>query len=785
MKASDYIAQFLIRQGCTRVFGFPGGVVIHLIDSIDRTPGVTFIGACHEQAAAFAAEGFARITGKLGAAVATSGPGATNLITGIGSAYFDSVPVLYLTGQVNTYEYKGDSRVRQLGFQETDIVGIVRPIVKYAVRVTDPKDLRYELEKAVFLAQQGRKGPVLVDLPMDLQRAEIEPEKLPGYGGISQEPEFSVEPVLRLLRESRRPVLLCGGGVRSAGAGEALRRVVSGLDLPVVCSLMGRDALDNASGNYIGMIGSYGSRGANFTVANCDLLLAVGTRLDTRQTGTVPESFARGAKLIRVEIDPAELEHKIKPDEIGILADARRFLEKLSESIGSVPKASSAWLRRAQLYRDDYPPGGQGGTGPNGLLARLSKRMKPGDTVCLDVGQNQMWAAQSLCLTGESRLLTSGGMGAMGFALPCAAGVCHAEVPGNVYAIAGDGGMQMNLPVLETIARDRLPVKIIVLNNRCLGMIRQFQELYFESRFASTVEGYGAPDFFKVAEAYGIPALRLEENGDILKAEEFLSGEGPLLLECMLPQESLVIPKLGVGHPVEEQEPPLPREEFLKNMIVPSFRKDHISESVEPGDRYAAFLCRAFDGMKCKNRSDLLHCIPIRDKTGSAVGLLRPITADFRESLPGCAAVLSRWRNENPSLSAEPFTATESGTEHWLDEKVIGRGDRLLFLILSNSGAKIGHIGFSSFSYGERACEVDAVLRGDKNASPGLMGLALSSLIGWGKRRLRLHVIRLRVFDENAHAIRFYERNGFKLEKLLRTPEKTYRVMRLTERAAR
>lgn len=786
MKVSDYIAEFLLENGVSTVFGYPGGAVTHLVDSFYRNPGIRWVGTYHEQAAAFAAEGYARLRNGLGAAVATSGPGATNLITGIGSAYFDSVPVLYLTGQVNTYEYKGELRVRQLGFQETDIVGIVKPIVKYAVRVTDPHDIRYELEKAVATALGGRKGPVLVDLPMDVQRAEIEPDELPGYRAADPDRSVSVEPVLRMLRESRRPMLLVGGGVRLSGAEQLLGEIAEKLRIPVVCSLMGRDAYDNSAENYIGMIGSYGSRGANFTAANSDLILAVGTRLDTRQTGTVPESFARDAKLIRVDADPAELAHKIHSDEIGILSDGKPFLEKLRQNLGSIPPVSSEWLSRAQKYRDSYPPYAEKSlSDPNYLLAELSGCMGRGDTVCLDIGQNQMWAAQSLRLTDGRRLLTSGGMGPMGFALPCAEGVCYAGGEGDVYAVAGDGGMQMNLQELELVKRENLPVKIIVLNNRSLGMIRHFQEMYFEGRTGGTVEGYAAPDFCKIAAAFGIPSMRLEQGGDFGQAKEFLASPGPLLLEVLLPQKTYVFPKLGVNHPVEEQEPPLSPEEFRKNMIVKPYEPNELrfAEEKKGPDGYRAFIKRIFDSFKCRQKGDLLRCIPILDADGATVGMLRPITVDFRASIPGCAAVLARWRNENPSLSAEPFTATEPGTEKWLDSLVIGRDDRLLFLILSNSGQKIGHIGFSTFSYEERSCEVDAVLRGDKNALPGMMGFAMHALLEWGKRNLWLKTIRLRVFEDNGHAIRFYERNGFVAEKTLRPDEtgKTYKVMRLAE----
>lgn len=586
MKVSDYVAEFLAHAGCTHVFGYPGGAVTHLLDSLYKTPGIRFVGTCHEQGAAFAAEGYARLKGAPGAAMATSGPGATNLLTGVGSAYFDSIPVLYLTGQVNTYEYKEDRNVRQLGFQETDIVSVAKPITKYAVRVTDPSRIRFELEKAVSVAVSGRPGPVLLDLPMDVQRAEVEPEKLEGFPEEAPAlPVPDVDPIVGLLSRSERPVLLAGGGIRLSGAAERFREIAGKLNVPVVSSLMGLDVCGGE--NFFGMIGSYGCRCANYIAANADLILAVGTRLDTRQTGTVPESFARGATLVRVDVDAGELEHRIRPDELQIRSDAKVFLEHLSERLDEVRPAAEEWLEAAREYRRRYQPGAETGAfGPNRLLEHLSSFLGPDDAVCLDVGQNQMWAAQSLRLSGQ-RLLVCGGMGAMGFSLPCAIGAWYAGCPGTVYAITGDGGMQMNLQELGVLSRERIPVKVIVLNNRCLGMIRQFQDLYFEGRRRATVEDYRAPDFCRIAAAYGIPALRAEDDPGGVR--ELLRSPGPALIEFSLPQTTRVLPKLEVDRPVEEQDPPLPREEFLRNMIVKPYEPKTADPpaAVRGGDRHS------------------------------------------------------------------------------------------------------------------------------------------------------------------------------------------------------
>lgn len=574
MKLSDYIAQFLIEKGCTHVFGYQGGAVTHLIDSLYAADGIRFIGCGHEQAAAFAAEGYARVTGRCGVALATSGPGATNLITGIGSAYFDSIPCVYLTGQVNTHEYKGALAVRQLGFQETDIVSVVAPIVKYAVRITDPARIRQELERAFFVSQAGRKGPVLVDIPMDIQRADVAEDTLPGYApDLKTPPPADMTRVIEALNTSRRPVLLAGGGVRLSVGTDLLNALAQSLHIPVVTSLMGRDAVDNTLPEFCGMLGSYGNRYANLAAANSDLVLAIGTRLDTRQTGTLPQSFAREALLIRVDVDPNELQHKIRPDEIGIEQDAKGFLEQLLNESRRVTPDWSEWHAVIAGYKARYPSFLKPAfSDPNCLVAMLGGLMDRDEIICLDVGQNQMWGAQSLLLNARQRLLTSGGMGAMGFSLPAAVGAQYAAPDRKVIAFVGDGGMQMNIQELALLKREHLPVKVIVLNNRSLGMIRHFQEMYFSSRYAGTIKDYEAPDFCAVASAYGIRSLRAESMEDLEAVRELIDAPGPTVIEVTLPRHTYVFPKLSVDCPIEEQDPPVDEAQFLQDMIVKPFR---------------------------------------------------------------------------------------------------------------------------------------------------------------------------------------------------------------------
>ncbi|MBJ6362724.1 thiamine pyrophosphate-binding protein [Paenibacillus sp. GCM10012307] len=588
MKLSDYVIDFIGKQGVSHIFEMIGGAIAHLLDATYDREDMDCISVHHEQSAAFAAEGYARVNGKLGVAMATSGPGALNLLTGIGSCYFDSVPSLFITGQVNTYEYKGDRPVRQIGFQETDIVSIVRPIVKYAEMVTDPAQIRYQLEKAVFLAGHGRPGPVLLDLPMNVQRAEIEPDQLESFYGSSEHHALRVTPkpvssrdiarTLELLGQASRPVILAGGGIRSADATAELRELVERTGIPVVHSLLGLDALPGTHPASAGLIGSYGNRYSNLTVANSDFLLILGSRLDTRQTGTLPESFAREAVKVHVDIDAAELNEKVRVD-LAVHADVKSFLTRLLKALHDrQPKDYKPWHGVISNYKTRYPSGtpelASGAIEPNRFMELLSDRSAAGDLIVLDVGQHQMWASQSFRLREGQRLLNAGGMGAMGFALPAAIGAAKAAPGRRVIVIAGDGGIQVNIQELNTVARHGLPIKIFVMNNNNLGMVRQFQDMYFSGRRQSTVNSYSCPNLPAIAHAYGLKAFTID---DVSKAPEqieaALRAEGSVLVEVKLALDTTVTPKLAVHHPVENMSPELAPGELESVMIIEAWKK--------------------------------------------------------------------------------------------------------------------------------------------------------------------------------------------------------------------
>ncbi|MGD9641746.1 MAG: thiamine pyrophosphate-binding protein [Elusimicrobiales bacterium] len=586
-KLSDYVIDFIAREKVHHIFEMIGGAITHLLDSAHGRHDIACVSMHHEQAAAFAAEAYARMNGNLGVAMATSGPGALNMLTPIGSCYFDSVPCLFITGQVNTYEYKFDRPLRQIGFQETDIVTVAKPLVKYSQLVSEPKDIRYCLEKAVYLARSGRPGPVLLDIPMNVQRAQIDPKKLKSFYGspehrrlaaVKPVPRPTIKKIASLLKQAKRPVILVGGGVRAAGAAEELEKLLAKTGIPAVCSLMGLDAVDQSGRAFTGMIGSYGTRYSNMTLANCDLLLVLGSRLDTRQTGARTGTFARGAKKIHVDIDPHELGAKIKTD-VKVRADVKDFLKLLNAAV-SGPADLSAWQGAIAGYRRSFPEvetdETPGQINPNRFMQLLSKHSKADDIICIDVGQNQMWAAQSFRLKKGQRMLISGGMGSMGFALPAAIGAAIACPGRRVLAVCGDGGIQVNIQDMDSLPARRLPVKVILMNNGCLGMVRQFQDLYFGRRRQSTLIGYSCPDLKKIIGAYGVPGTTVAETGRVEAVlRDVLASKGPALLEVKLPSETAVEPKLEFNKPIEDMSPNMSREKLRTAMIVKPLKDDN------------------------------------------------------------------------------------------------------------------------------------------------------------------------------------------------------------------
>ncbi len=562
MKASVHIAKFLKAQGVTRVFEVVGGMITCLIDSIHREKGIELVSVRHEQAASFAADAVGRLTGVPGVAMATSGPGATNLLTGIGSCYFDSAPAVFITGQVNSHEQKGRLKVRQLGFQETDIVAMAAPVTKAAFRARTAGEIPELLEEAFRLATSGRPGPVLLDIPMDFQNADVRaPATRPVKEAPSGKPTHrEIVSLLDALRRAERPLVLVGGGVRASRALADARRCLEVLNAPVVNSLMAVDALPSGHSLRMGMIGSYGNRWANHALGRSDLLIVLGSRLDVRQTGADTSAFKSGRVIFHVDCDGSEVNNRVKGCRY-IAADLKSFFAAvLDEAPRPLPRRAR-WFSEIEELRRRWPDTLElrdvSGINPNIFMHELSVRSRKAGVFVADVGQHQMWAAQSLDLRADQLFMTSGGMGAMGFGLPAAIGAAFAQPGRPQVMIAGDGGFQLNIQELQTVVHHKLPLKMVVLNNECHGMVRQFQQTYFAGRYASSLLGYSAPDFTAVARAYGIATAAVEEPGRVGKALDALwrDPKAPFLLEVKIARLANVYPKMAFGRPMTEMEP--------------------------------------------------------------------------------------------------------------------------------------------------------------------------------------------------------------------------------------
>jgi len=567
LKASDALAKFLATHNVHTCFELVGGMITHLLDSLAESKQFNIVSMHHEQSAAFAAEGVARHTkGKtIAVAMGTSGPGATNLITGIGSCWFDSVPCLFITGQVNTRELKGDRAIRQQGFQELDIVQVAHSLTKYAVRVDRAEDLLPELHKAISIALSGRQGPVLLDIPNDVQRMDISDELVEQWLckplEISSDTSIATTELVQLralCKESKRPLICLGGGARWADATDNWLAAADVLGVPYVSTLMGHERVV-ARSNYFNMIGSYGNREANWAVQNCDLLIVIGARLDVRQTGSDVNDFARHAKVVQIDIDPAQLNNRVHAD-LNICTTAENFFNAFPLQLGVFPEMDPNWLLDLSAQRNRAEPNEYADweISPSELFKQLNQILakQPVDYVC-DVGNHQMWAAQNLRLSPNHAVHYSGGMGAMGFALPTALGVAI-QSKTKVVVITGDGSLQINIQELDTLNRLGLDLTVIVMNNSVLGMVKNFQDMYFDGRDQSTKKGYSSPSFTEIAKAYGIESHRVVHAAEMERALNLIPDhKGPLLIEVMMDGATECRPRLAFGSKLDEQFPKL------------------------------------------------------------------------------------------------------------------------------------------------------------------------------------------------------------------------------------
>lgn len=580
MKGTDFIVNYLKEhESVSHVFTYAGGTNAWLLDALSRAKGITFIPMRHEQNAAFAADGYARASGKLGVAATMSGPGATNLLTGIADAFFDSVPVLFLTSQVTTSTYKYNRSVRQFGYQEADIVSIAQPITKYAIMANTETEMLKMLRESIAVAKSNRPGPVLLDIPSDIQRREVSEQEMSIKPILEPYPiadDRQVKSALGLIANAQRPIVLVGGGIRTSQTKDLLLKFVELLQTPVVVSLMGKDAFPHDHPLFVGFIGSYGNRYANLASANCDLVIALGSRLDSRQTAN-PKTFARAAKKIHVDIDKNELNNTVVSD-VAIHAHLRSFFEKALVDIELVsPEKRQKWfsyIRKLKTDLDIDSVGSSEGVNPKVFLRKLSELTNGTEIFLTDVGNHQMWSAQELDIRAEQRFLTSGGLGSMGFAIPAAIGAYYACPESSVIAIVGDGGFQMSIPELQTIVHNHIPVKLIVFNNKILGLMWHFQNENFpNSSHPATEEGYSCPNVQKIADAYGLASRQIKDNASDKEAIEWLlSYKGPALLELTVHYSWAGYPKVKPGNPLEKQLPEIEDERLSRYMLIPMLK---------------------------------------------------------------------------------------------------------------------------------------------------------------------------------------------------------------------
>lgn len=587
MKLTDIVANILAENNIKHVFAVSGGASLHLIHSLAKNPNTTYICPQHEQGGAYAADGYARASSGLGCAIATSGPGATNLITGIASSYYDSVPVIYITGQVATFRSKGNTGVRQMGFQETDIVDICKTITKYAVLVQDPFMIEFELNKAIQIAQEGRPGPVLVDIPDDLQRMDIDPSKLVKYlpsNAQIENKENSLDEVINNcideIKNSTRPIIIYGWGIHLAGAENEALELAKKTGIPVAMTWGARDLMPEEDELTVGGFGTHGTRCSNYAVQNSDLVICVGSRLDTKATGTPPSSFAREAKIIMVDIDPCEinkfgvLNRKI---DIGVVEDAKIFLKALCGKVSEIDSSRyNSWLERIHGWKKKYPQVGVGcetekDINPYWLIKKLSELLDEDQIIFSDTGCSIAWSMQAFEFKKGQKFFHAFNNTPMGYALPGAIGASFAKQHAQIICIVGDGALLMSIQELATVAHHNLPIKILLMNNDGHAMVRQTQEMWLDGDFFATSPegGLPSPNFESIASAFGFECSSVNTNQDIeRKLRWLLNANGPTLLNVVLSPDVQVEPQVKFGRPNEDANPLLNRDEFFENMII-------------------------------------------------------------------------------------------------------------------------------------------------------------------------------------------------------------------------
>ena len=593
MNLSDYVLSFLEKKKVKNIFTITGGAICFLMDAFSRNRNMKYTAVAHEQAGAMMADAYSRLGPNFSATMVTSGPGATNLLTGIACSWFDSIPSLHICGQANQHELASydisTKKVRQVGFQETDIIAIAKPITKFTHQLKHENEIKYVLEKAFHISQEGRPGPVLIDIPMNLQRKIVDPKKLRSFyvkkKTIKKQKLINqINKVLSHLKKSKRPVIIIGGGIRISKTCKELLVFLKGMNIPLITTWSGVDAITHDHKNYIGNIGVYGSRAANFVIQNSDFVLSLGSRLDTRITGGVPKNFARNAIIASVDIDKYELnkkrglEIKIKINES--LKDFFIYFIKISKNtIINKPE----WIQKSILWKKKYPAVLDSDrqqkkyVNPYFFMERLSKHLKSDDIVIADDGAHLTWTIQALKVLKKQRLFSAFGNSPMGYAFPASIGASIALNKKKIICIDGDGSIQINIQELQTMVSNQLPIKIIILNNDGYGIIKQFQELYLDKRYeaVNSYNGVTNPNFSKIARAYGIKYSEIKNNSDIDKVlMKTLKSSSAEFINIFIKPDQKIVPKLTFGSPLEDLSPKIPRKDFSENMIVKTVKRD-------------------------------------------------------------------------------------------------------------------------------------------------------------------------------------------------------------------
>lgn len=564
MKVSEYIVKKLAQKSINTYFGYVGGFNSDIVDAIFLDQRSQFVVNYHEQASSFAANSYSILSETTSVAIASGAPSACNLLPGIANAYFDSNACLFIVGSVNSKAVKKSAQIRQNAFEEIDFISMCSGISKYATKLSSAEQIRYVLEKALYLAEEGRKGPVVIDIPYDIARQQVDEALLKEFTPTPppKKKEINIKFVLSKLEEASKPLVLVGGGARSERTRFNILKFLDKVQVPVVASLCGLDVIPHDHPSYLGFIGHYGNRYANLAISNCDSLLILGSRLDERQLAGDVAAFAPSASVLRVDVDEEEL-NRVLPSSYKFCCSVEEFLEDLNQSNLS-NLSYTKWVETLLIWKERYSTftDGINGIHPNNFFSKLSAILPSDCIICSDVGQTQMCVAQSLQLDKQRRIINSAGYGSMGFSLPAAIGAAYASKGKRIISISGDGGIQMNIQELQTIVREQLPITIFVINNRCLGMIRRLQERLFDERSFASVDGYNAPDFNKIAVAYGLPYFKVESMAHLGDLKVFLDQKTPQFVEVITEQKFKNVPEPGAA--INLQTPLLSDAEYCQ-----------------------------------------------------------------------------------------------------------------------------------------------------------------------------------------------------------------------------